>query len=348
MKFKFGDTEIGDKSKPYIIAEVGQAHDGSLGIAHSYIDAAKKSGADAIKFQTHIASEESTREEKWRVNFSYEDASRYDYWERMEFTEEQWGGLKKHADELGIDFISTPFSKKAVQLLNKLDVPYWKVASGEINNFPLIKEMINTKKPIILSSGMSTLKELNAAVELVKRGGCPYAVMQCTSSYPCPAEKVGLNVISQYLDFFDCPVGLSDHSGDIYSSVAAASIGASLFELHIVFNKNMFGPDAKSSITPERFSELRKALDYVFKMRMHPVDKDFLAESEMLELRALFNKSIVLSKALPAGTILSQEHFSFKKPGSGINPDNIDDVLGKKLKSNLPSDHILSFDDLER
>src|SRR5262245_48088742 len=194
----------------FIVAEVAQAHDGSLGIAHAYIDAVASAGADAVKFQTHIAAAESTPGEPWRVKFSKQDASRYDYWKRMEFTEEQWRGLKQHAEERGLLFLSSPFSSAAVQLLERLDVAAWKVASGEVSNVLLLDEMVRTNKPVLLSSGMSNLAELDRAVELVRDARVPVAVLQCTSLYPCPPEKVGLEQLAAYRQRYQCPVGLSD------------------------------------------------------------------------------------------------------------------------------------------
>ena len=159
-----------------LIAEVAQAHDGSLGTAHAYIDAVATAGADAIKFQTHIAAAESTRGEPWRVKFSPQDATGYDYWERMEFTEEQWVALREHADERGLIFLSSPFSIEAVDLLTRVGVPAWKVTSGEVTNAVMLDCMARTGIPILLSTGMSTLSEIDAAVRCVEERGASLAV----------------------------------------------------------------------------------------------------------------------------------------------------------------------------
>src|SRR5574341_1605298 len=172
-----------------IIGEVAQAHDGSLGMAHAFIDAIANAGADAVKFQTHIAAAESTPGEPWRVKLSPQDATRYDYWKRMEFTEEQWGGLARHASERGLIFLSSAFSFEAVDLLNRIGVTAWKVGAGETTNLPMIERMARTGKPVILSSGMSTWAEMDAAVECVRKHEAPVAALQCTTAYPCPPEK---------------------------------------------------------------------------------------------------------------------------------------------------------------
>ncbi len=213
--FTFADKVLGKGRPCIIVAEVAQAHDGSLGMAHAYIDAIANAGADAVKFQTHIAAAESTPYESWRVKFSDQDATRYDYWRRMEFTEEQWHGLKKHANECGLLFLSSPFSVEAVELLSRVGVAAWKVGSGEITNSPMFELMAETGLPILLSTGMSRLSEIDAALEFFKSRKLPVVVLQCTSAYPCPPEKVGLNLIPFFRERYGCAVGLSDHSGTI-------------------------------------------------------------------------------------------------------------------------------------
>jgi N,N'-diacetyllegionaminate synthase len=346
-KFKVNNRSIGPLNEPYIIAEIAQAHDGSLGLAHTYIEAVASAGASAVKFQTHFAAEESTKDEQWRVKFSYQDASRYEYWQRMEFTEEQWAGLKEHADRVGIDFISTPFSLKAVKLLDKLNVPLWKIGSGEINNLPLLKEVAQTGRPVVISSGMSPMSEVDAAVSLLREYETPFSVLQCTTSYPCPANKIGLNNIQKFSTRYDCPVGLSDHSGRPFAGLAAVTLGASIIEVHVVFDKKMFGPDASSSLNFDELKLLVEGSRDIFEMHQNPVDKDMIANKEMISLRELFNKSIVLSNELQSGSVLTLGDLSFKKPGIGITPEQVDNVVGKVLKQTLPRDHFLSFDDLE-
>jgi len=211
-----------DSKRCLVIGEVAQAHDGSLGTAHAYIDAIAKSGADAVKFQTHIAAAESTPNEPWRVRFSYQDASRYEYWKRMEFTAEQWLGLKRHAEEQRITFLSSPFSLQAARMLRGIGMQAWEVPSGEVANSQLLEYMIETKLPILLSSGMSSIEETDTTVAQVQAAGLPLAVMQCTSAYPCPPEKVGLNMLGEFRERYGCAVGLSDHSGTIFPGLAAA------------------------------------------------------------------------------------------------------------------------------
>lgn len=324
-----------------IVAEVAQAHDGSLGTAHAYIDAAASAGADAVKFQTHIAAAESTPGEPWRVKFSRQDATRYDYWRRMEFTEEQWFGLAAHAAERGLVFLSSAFSFEAVELLERIGVPAWKVGAGETSNIPLLEKMASTGKPVILSSGMSGWEELDAAVNCVRGHGAAVAVLQCTTAYPCPPEKIGFNVIGELRQRYNCPVGLSDHSGTIYAGIGAATLGASIIEVHITFSRQGFGPDVPASLTPKGLKQLVAGVRFIECALRNPVDKQAMAES-FAELRQVFGKSVVAARDLPAGHQLTISDLAFKKPGTGIPAARYREVLGRKLHRAVAADTLLS------
>jgi len=331
----------------FVVAEVAQSHDGSLGMAHAFIDAIANAGADAVKFQTHIAEEESTLAEPWRVKFSKQDASRYDYWKRMEFTAEQWLGLKEHADERGILFMSSPFSEAAVDLLSEIGMKVWKIASGEIGNSVLLKRIVETGDPVILSSGMSSWKELDEAVNIVRAGGNPLAVLQCTTSYPCPPSKVGLNVLDTLRERYDVPAGLSDHSGNIYAGLAAVSLGAEVLEVHVALSREMFGPDVKASVTTAELRQLVDGCRSIEKMVASPVEKDEMAE-QASELRGMFTKSVVAGSNLPAGTVLTPEHLRLKKPGIGIAPSEMFNLVGRTLSREMGKNEMISFDDLTK
>jgi N-acetylneuraminate synthase len=328
-----------------IIAEVAQAHDGSLGMAHAFIDAAARAGADAIKFQTHIASAESTPGEPWRVKFSYQDVTRYDYWKRMGFDEAHWHGLKKHADERGLKFLSSPFSVEAVELLERVGVAAWKIASGEVSNAPMFERIAATGLPVLLSSGMSSLAEIDAAVALVKERGLPLTVLQCTSMYPTPPEKIGLNLIPFFRERYDCAVGLSDHSGTIYAGLAAAAIGIDVLEVHITLSREAFGPDVPASVTTTELAEMVKGIRFIETMNANPVDKEMMAQ-ELAPLRDLFTKSLVVRLDLPAGTVLKAEHLAIKKPGTGIPAKRLNEVVGKRLRRAVTADELLQEQDL--
>jgi N-acetylneuraminate synthase len=330
-----------DPKRCLVIGEVAQAHDGSLGAAHAYIDAIAKSGADAVKFQTHIAAAESTPQEPWRVRFSYQDSSRYEYWKRMEFTEEQWLGLKCHAEEKGLEFLSSPFSIEAARMLRRLGVKAWKVASGEVANSQLFDYMIETGLPLMLSTGMSAIDEIDAAVARVQTAGMPLAVMQCTSAYPCPPEKVGLNMLQSFRERYACAVGLSDHSGTIFPGLAAATLGAEVVEVHVTFSRECFGPDVVASITTSELKMLVEGVRFAERMNTSAVDKNRMAD-EMAPLRNLFTKSIVAEVDLPSGAVLTPEALSAKKPGTGIPAEKLPSMIGRRLRRPLAAGEMLS------
>lgn len=329
-----------------VIAEVAQNHDGSLGTAHSYIDAAARAGADAVKFQTHIAAEESTAAETWRVKFSLQDATRFEYWRRMEFTEEQWAGLAEHARERGLVFLSSAFSGAAVELLERLGVPAWKVGAGEVTNLPMLEQMAATGKPVLLSSGMSGWGDLDRGVETVRKMGAPVAVMQCTTAYPCPPERVGLNVMGEMAERYGCPVGLSDHSGTIFAGLAAAAMGARLIEVHVTFSRECFGPDVPASVTTAELAEMTRGVRFIETALKNPVDKERLAE-EMAPLRAMFGKSVVAAREMAAGEVAGRGDLALKKPGTGLAPARLEEMVGRRMRRAVAADAVLTEDDFE-
>ncbi len=331
----------------FIIAEVAQGHDGSLGTAHAYIDAIAKTGADAVKFQTHIADAESTPGEPWRIRFSAQDDSRYAYWKRMEFTADQWAGLARHAAQSGLIFLSSAFSLEAVSLLEQIGMAAWKVGAGELTNLWMIERMARTGKPVLLSTGLASWEDLDAAVAAVQAVGRSYAVFQCTTAYPCPPEKLGLNVISEIRQRYGCPVGLSDHSGTIYAGLAAAAIGIQMLEVHTVFSRECFGPDTVASITTAELAQLVKGVRFIERALAHPVDKQ-LAARDLWELRTVFGKSIFAVRDLPAGKYLQEDDLALKKPGDGIPAARFAGVLNCRLKRAVPANTALSEEDIEQ
>lgn len=331
---------------PTIIAEVAQAHDGSLGTAHALVEAAARAGADGVKFQTHIAAAESTLDEPWRVKFSPQDKTRFDYWRRMEFSPGQWGELAVHARELGLIFVSSPFSVRAVELLEGLEVPFWKIASGEVANPELLEAVWATGRPVVFSSGMSDLKELDRAVEETRQRGAEVAVLQCTTAYPCPPQQWGLNVMARLKERYRCPVGFSDHSGDIHAGLAATALGAEMIEVHLTFHRRMFGPDVPASLTVEDLARLVEGARAIRSALDNPVDKNDLSP-ELNRLKTVFGRSWALAHNLSAGTVLTREHLSLKKPGGGIPVSDLDRLLGRRLRLDKTADRLLAWEDLD-
>ena len=343
--FKIHNHTIGSDGC-FIIAEIGQGHDGSLGTAHAYIDAVAKAGANAIKFQTHIASAESTPLEQFRINFSKEDNTRYEYWRRMEFTPSQWEGLYDHCQEVGIVFLSSPFSEQAVELLDNLGMEAWKIASGEITNLPMLQKIALTGKPILVSTGMSDMEEIKNTLTYLSQYEVPLLLFQTTTAYPCPPEKIGLNNIEAYRNTFGIPVGLSDHSGTVFTGLAAATLGIDMLETHVTFSKDMFGPDVTASITISELAYLVEGIRYIETIQNNPVNKNDISE-ELKPLKALFAKSIVANHNLESGHILTAEDLAFKKPGTGLAPENVMSLLGRQLNKNIETDRQLSYEDID-
>ena len=334
------------KKQTFLIAEIGQAHDGSLGILHSYIDAIAETGVDAIKFQTHIAEAESSSAEPFRINFSYEDATRFDYWKRMSFTKEQWIEIKRHCEEKDLEFLSSPFSQAAVDLLESINVGRYKIGSGEVSNFLMLEKIAKTGKPIILSSGMCSFEELDAAVTFLRPFGNALSILQCTTSYPTPAERIGLNVISELKARYpNISIGLSEHTGKIATGIAAVTLGAEILEFHVVFDRRMFGPDASSSLTIDEVSELVDSVRFVEKALGHPVDKNDL--SPYSDLKKIFEKTIAVNKDLPKGHVLAFDDLEAKKPAKqGIAANDFQEIIGKELNRSLTQWDFLRSEDM--
>ncbi|MCR5885720.1 N-acetylneuraminate synthase family protein [Rhizobacter sp. J219] len=343
---QIANRSIGPEHKPFIVAEVAQSHDGSLGTAFAFIDAARECGADAIKFQTHIASEESTAAEPWRVRFSRQDATRYDYWRRMEFTQAQWGELKAHADARGIIFLSPPFSIKACEWLAGFGMAAWKLASGEVHNEQLVEWIAARGEPMIVSSGLSRQAETAALVQRLRARSLDLAVLHCTTRYPTPPEEVGMNIFESFVrDYDGLPVGLSDHSGTTHPGIVASYLGASVIEVHLTLHSKMFGPDVSSSLTPDQLSDLVKGSEFAWRMRMHQVDKDNQL-GVLVKERSIFGRSLVAARDIAEGEVLDEAMVAFKKPGGGLVYQDLHKLIGRKARRALPRDHRFGEEDV--
>ncbi|MBJ2174586.1 N-acetylneuraminate synthase family protein [Aureibaculum sp. A20] len=328
-----------------IIAEIGQAHEGSLGILHSYIDAVAKTGVDAIKFQTHIAEAESSEHEPFRVNFSYEDKTRFEYWKRMEFSLEQWKEIKRHCDEVGLEFMSSPFSNAGVDLLENVGVETYKIGSGEVNNFLLLDKIAQTGKPVIISSGMSSFEELDRTVHFLKEKKVNFSILQCTTSYPTAPNQFGLNVIQELKQRYNVSVGYSDHSAKIESCIAATALGAEILEFHVTFSKELFGPDAKSSLTMTETAQLVAAVKNINTAIQNPIDKN--DTDKFTELKSIFEKSLAVNKDLKKNHVITFDDLEAKKPkGYGILASEFEKVVGKQLKREMKQWSFLNDEDI--
>jgi len=327
-----------------IIAEIGSIHDGSFGNALKAIELAKLVGTDAVKFQTHLAEHETVKDAPMPSYFKGEP--RYDYFQRTAFSLKQWKYLKAHCNEFDIEFISSPFSCEAIDLLEEVGVSQYKIPSGEVNNIELLAAAAKTGKPVILSSGMSNWKELDQAVEVLFAAGVSkYSVLQCSSAYPCPMDQVGLNVIQEMEKRYECNVGFSDHTETNYAAFAAVASGARIIEKHLTFSKYMYGSDALLAAEPDQFAEMVRGVRAITEMMAHPVDKNDLTPYS--EMKKVFEKSIVAITPLKKGQVLQRDMVGLKKPGDGLQASNLESVIGKRIVRDIEVDEQILQQDVE-
>ena len=331
-----------ESTRVLIIAEVGSVHDGSYGNAGKLIEAVAETGADAVKFQTHISEAETLSDAPMPPYFTGEP--RYEYFERTGFSRAQWRELKAHAESLALLFLSSPFSIEAVELLEEIGMAQYKVPSGEVTNLPMLEVIARTGKPVLLSSGMSSWAELDAAVEAIQRRHTQITVLQCTTEYPCPYGRVGLNVMLEMRERYRLPVGLSDHTLTPYAAYAAVTLGASVIEKHFTFSRKMYGSDAQHSLEPDEFAAMVQGVRAIKTMLAHPVDK---ADTTLFRMmKETFEKSLIALVDIPAGATITREMIGIKKPGTGISAAKLRAVVGRRAARRIRRSTLLVPDDL--
>ncbi len=332
-----------DFNKRKVIAELGMTHDGSLGQAEAMIIAAAQCGVDAVKLQTHISEAETIHNAPQPPYFKAEP--RYEYFKRTAFNMEQWKRLKECAKENNVEFISSPFSIEAIKFLLELGIDAFKVPSGEITNIPYLEFLADAQVPTIVSSGMSSAKEVDTAMEIFLKKNCNVALMQCTSEYPCDPKHVGFNIIDEYKEKFPgVPLGFSDHTSGEWASIGAFMKGAKLIEKHFTLSKKMYGPDAKMSMEPDEMTQLCESLKNIDIAMNSPVDKTDV--SAFKDMKVIFQKSIVAITDIPAGTPIELSMLGYKKPGTGLETRYYKDIVGKTAKRDLHFDDIIQKEDI--
>lgn len=344
----FNFQELKNSEKTYVIAEIGANHNGDMDLACKMIKSAKDCGADAAKFQSWDQSSLISREEYGR-NQSYDDSKKKHFGSLDEMVEryylrtEQHYELKEYCDEIGIDFCSTPFSEEEVDLLIDIGVPFIKVASCDVTHIPLLKYMARTGLPIILSTGMSELSEIDAAVRAMEEEGATEIILlHCISIYPPEIKDINLNNIPMLAQAFNHPVGLSDHSMGSMIPLAAVALGACVIEKHFTLDKTMDGWDHAMSANPEELTEICSGCEII------PVamGTSYRSVSEVeKEKRLKFRRSIVTKRAMKSGEVVTIDDLSFKRPGTEISPELVDVVAGRTLKNDLQEDQLLKWND---
>ena len=325
-----------------IIAEIGSVHDGSFGNAKHLIKLVSELEADTIKFQTHIAEAETLPDAPAPPFFKGEQ--RFEYFKRTAFNSEQWSKLKIFAESEGIEFLSSPFCVEAVHLLEEIGIKRYKIPSGEVTNIPFLEVVASTRKPVLLSSGMSSWAELDLAVETILKKHNKLVILQCTSEYPCPYQQVGLNVMLEMKERYKLPVGISDHTLTIFAPIAAATLGASVIEKHLTFSRKMYGSDARHSLEPPEFTQMVEGIRAVELMLGSKVNKG--SAEQFRNMKEVFEKSIVLLEDLSAGSTLTKDNLGIKKPGTGIPARRLNEFVGRKTKCELKANTLLKEEDL--
>jgi sialic acid synthase SpsE len=337
---KIDEIVIGQKFKPFVIAEVGVNHNGKVDTAKKLISLAKKSGADAVKFQYHIPEKEMLKDIPTSPNF---DKPLWEILEETNLSLDDQIKIKKFCESEGIMYLCTPFSKEAVDILDEIGVSAFKTGSGELTNLPLIKHITKKKKPIIISTGMSFVEEIEETVELLKKQNAEFALMHCTSSYPTNYKDVNLMMIPKYTEMFNVPVGLSDHSLGIYTSLGSIALGSSIIEKHFTLNRKQNGPDHKVSIEPNELSELVKGVNAISKS-LGKTKKIFEGEKQIVTWA---RESIVTLVDIKKGIKISEEMIWVKRPGTGIPAKFLEKIIGMKTKTDILKDTLLQWEDLE-
>jgi len=339
---------IGSQYPCFIIAEAGVNHNGNVDLAKQLIDAAVAAGADAVKFQTfHAESVVSTTAEKaeYQKSTTKSTESQYDMIKNLELSDSIFWELSEYADSQGIIFLSTPFDEQSVDLLDQIDVPAFKIPSGEITNFPLIKKIVEMEKPIILSTGMATLGEVEDAIEYIKAHGAQDVILlHCTTSYPAPLHSVNLRAMETLRCAFKAHVGYSDHTEGITIPIAAVAMGAVVIEKHFTLDRSLPGPDHQASLEPQELQAMVKAVRDVERALGSGIKSPSVEEEA---IKRVARRSIVAKTDIHPGDRLTESVLTIKRPGTGINPKYFQFITGKKAKIQIRKDQVIMWDMIE-
>jgi len=332
----------------FIIAEAGVNHNGSVKIAKKLVDAAVAAGADAVKFQTfntELVVSRDTPKAEYQKKATDKDETQLEMLKGLELNADDFKQLANYARKKNIIFLSSPFDKKSVDLLDEIGVPSFKVASGEITNLPLLKYIAGKGRPVILSTGMSSLEEVEEAIKVIKDEGLKNIVLlHCVTSYPAKIEDVNLKTMQTMKSAFKLPVGFSDHTMGITIPIAAVAQGACMIEKHFTLGRNLPGPDHKASLEPGELKELVKAIRDVEKALGDGIKRPTKGEERNKEI---VRKSIIAKVDIPKGLKISKEMLDIKRPGTGIEPKFLNKVMGKRTRRDTKKDTLIEFKDLK-
>ena len=347
MKLKIENKLIGKNLPVFVIAEAGVNHNGDINLAKKLIDVAKESGADAIKFQTFKAKNVVTKKTgmaEYQEKNTGKKESQQEMLKKFELSDNSFNELKKYCDDKNIIFLSTPHSEDAVDLIDTL-IPAYKIGSGDLTNTVLLEKVAKKLKPMILGTGMSNMQEIKEAISTIKNQGNNKIIMlHCTTNYPCPGKNVNLNALQTMQKELDCIIGYSDHTLSTLTPALAVTLGAKVIEKHFTLDKDLPGPDHKASLTPEELTQTIQNIRYAEQVLGSKEKKPADSEKKILKL---VRKSIVAAKNIPKDTVLSKELLIIKRPGTGIPPSKIKEVIGKQAIENIEEDELIDFEKLK-
>ncbi|WP_144527699.1 N-acetylneuraminate synthase [Peribacillus simplex] len=345
MKLELKHILIDRNSPTFIIAEIGVNHNGSLELAKKLVDAAIDAGADAVKFQMFDTEELTTRQaDLVQYQKKTKEKNQYDMLKKLELSSFEFIDLKKYCDKKNIIFLATPFDLKSVDFLNDLDMSAFKVGSGDLTNYPLLKRIVETDKPIILSTGMSLISEIDQTIAYLRglKENLQISILHCTSSYPTPEQQINLKVINDYLNRYPYVIGYSDHSIGTHIPIAATALGARILEKHITLDNSLPGPDHLASIDIKGFKEMVQ-LVRLTELSLGSEQKQLTANEK--GVKPLVRRSLYLKSNVPIGTIISENDLIALRPLAGIEANEFEKVIGKVLRVPKKKHEPLSWTD---
>ena len=327
----------------YIIAEAGVNHNGSFELACKLVDAAKAAGVDCVKFQTfkseNLVSHTAQKAEYQKAATG--DSSQQDMLKKLELSYDEFIALKEYCDKVGVTFLSTPFDFDSIDFLNSIDIPFWKIPSGEVTNLPYLIALSKTGKPVVMSTGMCDMYEIEAAIKVLRDNGTKdIKLLHCNTEYPTPFEDVNLKAMDTMKEAFGLEVGYSDHTKGIEVPIAAAALGATIIEKHFTLDRNMEGPDHKASLEPDELAAMVSGIRHI-QMALGTGDKT-PSPSEKKNI-TVARKSIVARKQIKAGEVFTEENITVKRPGTGISPMKWFDILGTEAIRDFAEDELIKI-----
>lgn len=347
MTIRIHQKQIGNGNPCYIIAEAGVNHNGDIALAKRLIDVAWDAGADAVKFQTFIAEEvisKNTQKADYQKISTSSEESQLAMVKKMELSFSEFRELKTYCDNKGITFLSTPFDHQSIDFLETLDIPAFKIPSGEITNFPYLEQIGKKKRPVILSTGMSTLDEIRQAVTVLRQNeASDIVLLHCTTEYPAPVDSINLRAMRTIHEAFHLPVGYSDHSEGITIALAAAAMGACIIEKHFTLDKSLPGPDHKASLDPDEMKNLVKGIRDIEAAFGTGIKEPTPTEEKNI---VAIRKSIVARKDISCNQVIDMESVTAKRPGTGISPAQMSKVIGSRAKRAIKRDAVLFWEDI--